>query len=543
MMLQRRRWRPVQTFALWSLLALAVAHPSLADDPQPKPTRTTGARLDFIDEKLRESWAEFSIKPSRVASDEEFLRRAYLDLLGRIPNISEANGFLRSKEAGKRAKLVEYLLVHPDYPKNFATIWKVILLGRKDQAREVDPQALTNWLRRQFNENRPWNEMAFDLIDAKGSNKENGAVNFSLAHMGDGAINLTSITTRVFLGQQIQCTQCHDHPSNDWKQADFWGINAFYKGLRSEPVQTTNAAGTVTLDHYELFDEPTDQYSSYERRDAQLRIAFPTFLDGRKISQNKDVDRREALARFITEPSNEALAKAYVNRMWGHFLGRGFVQPVDDFGAHNLPSQPELLDELARNFQSSGYDTKMLIRWIMNSEAYNLTSATTKDNDKDETLFSHMNLKPMTPEQLFDSLIVATAAHKTAGADQADRRDRWMRQFQFAFAKDEGEESSSFQGTIPQALMMMNGELMEKAVGGRSGSFLADLLDQARLQKKGSFESYVVDTLYLAALSRRPTGREREAARHFLVNYPDTIGVMEDMFWSLLNSNEFVLNR
>jgi hypothetical protein len=548
----RRQRRLPGAWSLMAMIVVAVTYPAPADEPKPVGTQagTTGVKLDYIDSMLKESWEEANIKPSKRATDEEFLRRAYLDVLGRIPNIREANAFLRAtdkekgKEGEKRAKLVEYLLNDADYPKNFATQWKVILLGRKMQDREVDPNALTSWLRRQFGENRPWNEMAREILTAKGSNKENGAVNYTLAHMADGAVNLTSITTRVFLGQQIQCTQCHDHPSNDWKQADFWGINAFYKGLKREEIRTANAAGVEVADHYELSDEPSDQYSKYERRDARLGIAFPTFLDGRKISQGKDVNRREALADFITEPSNDSLAKAYVNRMWGHFFGRGFVQPVDDFGTHNLPSHPELLDKLAQRFKESGYDSKALIRWIMNSDAYNLTSASTKENEKDETLFSHMNLKPMTPEQLFDSLIVATAAHKAGGGeDQSRRRDQWLGQFVIAFANDEGEESLNFQGTIPQALMMMNGELMEKAVGGRSGSFLADLLERGRLQSKGSIEGYVVNNIYLAALSRYPTPRELNAARAFLTNNPDTICVMEDMFWALLNSNEFVLNR
>ncbi len=556
---QRRRRRSPWVQAILALIVLTGSGLCRADDPKPaagqSPGRTTGARLDYIDAMLKESWDENNVKPSRRASDEEFLRRAYLDVLGRIPNIQEASAFLRSTDnkkkskdkdgdLEKRAKLVEYLLADPDYSKNFATQWKVILLGRKMQDRNVDATALTAWLRRQIAENRPWNQMAYDLITAKGSNKTNGAVNYSLAHMGDGAINLTSITTRVFLGQQIQCTQCHDHPSNDWKQADFWGINAFYNGLKREEVRTANAAGTEMVDHVELSDMPTEAHSKYERRDARLGIAFPTFLDGRKISQNADVARVEALGKFITEPENDSFAKAYVNRMWGHFFGRGFVQPVDDFGTHNLPSHPELLDKLAQQFKESGYDTKELIRWIMNSDAYNLTSASIKENEKDETLFTHMNLKPMTPEQLFDSLIVATAAHKVGGGeDTSKRRDQWMGQFVTTFANDEGEESLNFQGTIPQALMMMNGELMAKAVGGKSGSFLADLLERARLQAKGSVETYVVNHLYLAALSRLPTARELNTARGFLVNNPDTINVMEDMFWALLNSNEFVLNR
>ncbi len=557
---QRRPRRSPWVQALLASLVLVVPLLVRADDPKPaapaSTVRTTGARLDYIDTMLKESWASNNVKPSKRASDEEFLRRAYLDVLGRIPNIREANAFLRSNEKGKesekRAKLVEYLLADPDYSKNFATQWKVILVGRKMQDRNVDANALTAWLRRQFAENRPWNEMALELVTATGSNKENGAVNFTLAHApemnnkrnNERTVNLTSITTRVFLGQQIQCTQCHDHPSNDWKQSHFWGIDAFFKGLKREDVRKADATGAVMVEHIELSDAPSDEYASFEKRDARLGIAFPTFLDGRKISQNKDVNRREALGKLITEPSNDNFSKAYVNRMWGHFFGRGFVQPVDDFGPHNLPSHPELLDRLAQDFKSSGYDTKALIRWIMNSEAYQLTSASTKENEKDETLFTHMNLKPMTPEQLFDSLLVATAAHKAGGGeDTTRRRDAWLRQFVQTFANDEGDEGLNFQGTIPQALMMMNGDLMKEAVGGKSGSFLCDLLERAQLQAKGSVEAYVVNNLYLAALSRYPNRKELDGARHFLVNNPDTINVMEDMFWALLNSNEFVLNR
>src|SRR5262249_31014197 len=147
-------------------------------------------------------------------------------------------------------------------------------------------------------------------------------------------------------------------------------------------------------------------------------------------------------------------ARAFVNRMWAHFLGKGFVNPVDDFGPHNPPPNPELLDELRRNFQATNFDIKELVPEIMLSQASNLSSATTKDNEKDETLFSHVGLKPMTPEQLFDSLIVATSAHKAGGGDTAKRRDEWMKQFVTTFANDEGEEATTFQGTIPQALMM-----------------------------------------------------------------------------------------
>jgi hypothetical protein len=506
---------------------------------------TGGARAEFIDGMFKKAMDEAGIKPSPICTDEEYLRRAYLDVLGRIPNIEEALAFLQSKEKGKQAKLVEYLLKHPDFAKNFANQWTILLMGGRGgrrQDREVDRDALSTWLRQQVNADRPWNEIAYDLIAAKGSNKDNGAANFTIAHLDNGAVPLTSITSRVFLGLQIQCTQCHDHPSNDWKQADFWGLNAFFKGVKKRRVMKENSTGKQVIDHVEVDDEPTDAFASYDRRNAMVGIAFPKYLDGRKISQGTDIDRRVELARMIADPKNPELAKAFVNRMWGHFLGRGFVQPVDDFGPHNPPSHPELLDRLAQEFQASHYDIKALIRWIMNSQPYHVSSVIIKANEKDETLFSHMALKPLTPEQLFDSLLTATAAHQAGGADNSEKqRDAWLKQFIFTFANDEGEEGSTFQGTIPQALMMMNGELIAKAVGGKPGSFLADLLDRANANR--SPVDYMVNNLYLAALSRAPSRGEKAMAQKFLSSNPDTIEVLEDIFWALLNSNEFVLNR
>ena len=535
-------------------VALAASAPAGAADKAGKGSAkgkkaVAAGRLEYIDTMLQQAWDAAGVKPSAPAPDAEFLRRAYLDIAGRIPTVSEAGAFLESKDAGKRAKLVEYLLAGPDYAKNFGNTWTLLMLGRKRPEHRADRAALANWMRRQFAENRPWNEVVYDLVTATGSNKENGAVNFALAHLGnpnrpgEKAVNLTSFTTRLFLGQQIQCTQCHDHPTNDWKQKDFWGINAFFLGLSIEEVRKAGRNGAEVYDHTDLNDEPTSAYVAYERRNAYMEIAFPTYLDGRKIGQGPDVNRRQELGKFLADPGNDQLARAFVNRMWGHFLGRGFVQPVDDFGPHNPPSCPELLDRLAKDFRDGGYDVKRLVRAITASRAYHLGSVMTKSNEKDETLFSHMAIKPMTPEQLFDSLLVATQAHQAAGADVDKTRDAWMKQFVVAFANDEEGETSNFQGTIPQALMMMNGELMTKATGGRPGSFLAKLLDQANTRAFGAPETFVINRLYLSALSRRPSPHELARAREIMATCPDTIQVIEDLFWALLNSNEFILNH
>jgi hypothetical protein len=527
------------------IAVVGMGGPAWAGDPTPKGSarKATSAipQVAAIDKGIAEGWAAAAIKPARPASDDEFLRRAYLDLVGRIPTVQEARAFLGTKEHDRRGKLVEYLLNHPDFAKNFATQWSVLLIGRGNQGRMVDRAALDSWLRKQFGSDRPWNETVQELVSATGSNKENGAVNFVLAHLEFGAVPLTSKTTRLFLGQQVQCTQCHDHPSNDWKQADFWGINAFFKGVRPEQVTKANATGGEVYDHTELRDNPTDAYVSYDKRNGMVGIAFPRFLDGRKISQGTDVIRRAELGKLIADPKNEALSRAFVNRMWAHFLGRGFVNPVDDFGPHNQPSHPEVLDRLARDFRESGYDVKQLCRWIAATQAYQLSSIRTKGSEKDEGLFASMPLRPMSPEQLFDSLLTATSAHKAGSVDEGNRRrNAWLRQFIFAFANDEAEESTSFQGTIPQALMMMNGELMQEALSGKPGSFLGEVCEHASHIGR-SPDTYMVDSIYLAALSRHPTARELNQAREYLHNFPDSLQVLQDLFWALLNSNEFIL--
>jgi hypothetical protein len=237
------------------------------------------------------------------------------------------------------------------------------------------------------------------------------------------------------------------------------------------------------------------------------------------------------------------LAKSFVNRTWAHFMGRGFVNPVDDMGSHNPPSHPELLDQLSKQFQDSGYDVKQLCRWITSSRAYQLSSVKSKGSEKEENLFSQMQLKPMGPEQLFDSLLTATGAHKSSTGEERDRkRDAWMRQFIFTFANDETEESSTFQGTIPQALMMMNGEIMTEALSCKPGSFLANVVESAHKQSRPP-AAFMVDSLYIAALSRHPSSKELATAGHFLDEFPDSLQVLEDLFWALLNSNEFILNH
>jgi len=530
--------------ALVWVLAIGATDVRAADKPK---SAADAPPANFLDPLLEEVWKAEGVKPPRPASDEEFLRRAYLDIIGRIPNIQEAQAFLATKEADKRGKLVEFLLNHVDYQKNFATVWTNLLIGRGNQGREVDRMALNGWLRKQFAADRPWNDIVYDLVTATGSNRENGAVNYTLAHLESEAVPLTSLTTRLFLGQQLQCTQCHDHPQNDWKQSDFWGMNAFFRGIKAEEKRAADATGLEKYDHTELSDQPTDAFARFEKRNGMMGVAFPRFLDGEKLAPGSKLIRRVELGKRIADPDSDLLAKAMANRMWAHFMGRGFVNPVDDIGPHNTPVAPEVFDALAEKFRDSNFDVKQLIRWITTSKAYQATSlrvekqgGSAADDDGDD-LFNVMMLRPMTPEQLFDSLTTATSAHRPSASSARDdaRRDNWMRQFLFVFGNDEEDETTSFQGTIPQSLLMMNGEMIRDAISDKPGGFLAEVVAQARRSRSPA--NAMIDQIYLASLSRHPTNKERQTALRYLQTQPDSMWVVQDLFWALLNSNEFIL--
>ncbi len=537
---------PGRTAVTAGLLAMASAWALAGDGPAakaPSPGASPGSAdaANVLDPLLKAAWQEAGLKPAAVARDEEFLRRVYIDVLGRIPNVAEAREFLAAKGTDKRARLVDHLLDHVDYPKNFATEWTNLLVGRGRQERNVDRDALTSWLRKQFAANRPWNEVVYDLVTASGSNKENGAVNYTIAHLETEAVPLTSRTTRLFLGRQLQCVQCHDHPQNDWKQADFWGVNAFFRGLKVEEKRAADAAGLERVDHVELTDVPTSAFARFDRRNGMMGVAFPRFIDGRKLDKPDASVRRVELGKLIVDPDSDMLAQAMVNRTWARFLGRGFVNPVDDIGTHNPAVLEDVFTKLTEEFRTSGYDVKQLVRTITSSAAYQTSSIRPASKTRPEDdLFSVMALRPMSPEQLFDSLLTATAAHRPGSGRDDARRDAWMRQFLFTFGNDEGDEATSFQGTIPQSLMMMNGELMRDALSGKPGSFLADAIEQSGRSRR-SPAPFLVDQLYMAALSRHPSNAEATAAVRHLESYPDAMPFLQDLFWALLNSNEFIL--
>lgn len=501
--------------------------------------------VQFINESLRQGWKDNDVEPSPMADDAEWIRRVYLDIVGRIPSAEEVQDFIADKSKTKRSELIEALLEDPGYVRNFTTIWTNLCIGQRTP-RRVSRTGMQKFFREGFAKNRPWNEMVFDLVSAEGHFEKNGATNFILAQMqdNDDGVQLTAKTTRLFMGMQVQCTQCHNHPFNEWKQDQFWQFNSFFRQVRKMDHQKLDPrTGRQVDDYSEVLFRDFSGPVFFEKRSGLMQVAYPIYL-GAEVDASEGVDRRTELAKLMTSGEKPLVATAYVNRMWGHFFGYGFTRPVDDMGPHNPPSNPALLDRLSDEFVKSGYDSRQLIRWIANAEAYSLTSRGIKKNERDnpaagETpLFSHIYVKPMRAEQLYDSLIVATNAHKTgrAGWEQSEeQRQEWLQQFVQAFGTDDNEESSGFDGTIPQALMMMNGPLTRDAVALKPGSHLAEVL-----AGKGN-ERQKLNILYLSVLSRMPTAAEWARFQKYASSSGgNLIPVYQDMFWALLNSNEFI---
>jgi hypothetical protein len=503
---------------------------------------------EFIDQQIRQGWTDNEIEASPMASDEEWVRRVYLDLVGRIPTLTEARQFLADKNPRKRAMLVDVLLENEDYVRNFTTIWANNSIGRGAPQR-VSRSGMEKFYREAFAKNRPWNEIVVDILTASGHYEENGAVNYILAQMQmpDDAVQLTAMTTRLFLGLQVQCTQCHNHPFNKWQQDQFWEFNSFFRQVdKRDHRKLDPKTGRQVDDYSEVVWKEFTGPVYYEKRSGMMQVAFPRF-QGREVDPGVGVDRRAELAKLITEPAGDEpaqLAQAMVNRTWSHFFGYGFTRPVDDMGPHNPPSHPELLKRLSQEFVAANYDVKQLIRWIVSTEAYQLSSQYGEKNRIDDPaagempLFSHMYLKSMQAEQLYDSLIVASNAHQSGNGSwsaQEEQRRRWMQQFVVAFDNDENDESTTFNGTIPQALMMMNSELIDKACSVERGSFLFE-----QMSSPGA-ETQKINDLYLAALTRKPTRAEMTKMQKALARYGAAkLNGYQDMFWALLNSNEFI---
>ncbi len=490
-----------------------------------------------LDRHLNAIFKEKNLKPSPKTQDEAFLRRLYLDLTGKIPATEEIVDFKNSGR-NKRGKKINQLLNSDAYLNYWSGIWTDWLIGQAQNNQPDIQDGLQFWVKQQLKKNTPYDEFVSELITATGDTRQNGA-SYYIQRYNASPVDLTAHISRLFLGLPMQCVQCHDHKTEAWYQEDYYNMAAFLTNVKSKGIYQNDMNGNRQIVAYNIVDEQNGSI----RIPGESRNSQPILLDGTKYG-GPPKKKREVLAKWIINSENPYFSQAIVNRIWTQLMGRGFVEPLDGFGEEYPPSHPKLLDWLAEDFEIHGYDINYLIKTILNTNAYQRSSETNKSNKDDEHFYSHAYIKPLTAKQFFNSMLQATGFER-----QQKRRDRgrlesmkrdYLRRFLYLLDNGEMEEIEAFNGTVPQALMMINGPLVnDSADHDERGSYLSYIL------KKNRITADRVRNIYLTVLSRQPTSKEIRYFDQYIQKslYRDKDLAYEDLYWSLLNSAEFSLNH
>jgi hypothetical protein len=531
-----------QLLSLWLCWGLVVASAE-GDEPTRKQTDPGGVARR-IDDALTRGRDPSQALPA-LADDATFFRRASLDLTGQLPAPDELRRFLSDTDPHKRGKLVDRLLAGEAHAVNWGRYWRDVLTYHTPASGNyLRWQLFDRWLVDQVRQNRPWSGIVTSLVTATGINDETAAVNFLTSHFGN-PVEIAATTSRVFLGVQLQCAQCHDAKSEPWKREQFHELVAFFG--RARIIQHKDVDGTGRGTPYAIEGRAEGQYQMTDRKDPQKLIAMaPRFLTGEKVSADApDLERRTALAQYLTSPKNPWFAKAYVNRMWTALMGWGFYPSVADLGSDITPRYPEVLALLEREFTASGHDMRGLFKIIVSTEAYQRRLQPRPDADSMNPAAAVCPSR-LRPEQVFEALVKALGfdehdksipARAPSDAPAVKRHDGLRHMIYQAFKVDPSLAPDEVQGTIPQALMMMNSVLVNTYIAATGPTFLAEAL-----ARKMSDEA-IVTALYERTLSRQPRSQELDACRRYLRTASNRQEALEDVFWTLINSTEFLTRR
>jgi hypothetical protein len=477
-----------------------------------------------------------------LADDATFLRRVSLDLTGKLPTPDTVNTFLADTDPKKRVKQIDRLLASNDHAVNWGRYWRDVLTYHTPASGNyLRWQLFDAWLVEQVRNNRPWNELVTALVTATGINDECAPVNFLTSHFGN-QIEIASTTSHVFLGVQLQCAQCHDAKTEPWKREQFHQFVAFFGRAKLVQHKDVNGRGTP----YAIEGRADGQYQMSDKKDPTHLIAMaPQFLTGESISADApDAERRAALARILTSPKNPWFARAYVNRMWTAFMGWGFYPSVNDLGSGQTPDFPEVLDLITKEWVATGYDMRWLFRTLALTQTYQ--RALQPRSSPGSVPAAAVCPSRLRPEQIFEALV------RTLGFDETDKsipapapssapavaRHTGLRHMVYqAFRVDPSMPMDEVHGTIPQALLMMNSALVNVSVRAQGKTYLAKALAD------GKSNDDILQGLYERTLARKPRPEEIDVCRCYLKRVGDRREALEDIFWSLVNSTEFLTKR
>ncbi len=488
---------------------------------------------NFVDTRVYEKLHQLQIVPSETCSDEEFVRRAYLDADGRLPRPEETLAFLGSHDSTKRARLVDELVDSADCAEFWTLKWCDVLRANSKKLEPAGVRKFRRWVYESVLADKPLDQMARELLTSQGSVFENPAANYWRASRDPQ--DATETTAQLFLGIRIQCAKCHNHPFERWSQDNYYGIAAAFARVGRRPGGNSKEEEVVFRENAGEVQQP--------RTGQTMKVHL--LLKG-DVDVPNDQDRRAVFASWLTASDNPFFAKTCVNRIWGHLMGRGIVEPVDDFRDSNPPSIAKLLDELSRQFVANGYSSKWVMRTIMKSHIYELSARKNDFNKDDEIYFSHANTRMLTAEQLLDAICDVTDVPERynglpAGTRAVELPDPQPdNYFLKVFGQPQREMACqcerSTDSNLSQALQMINGPVVHNKLRDDAGRI-------PQMIKAGKKDEAIIDSLYLVALSRPPAAEELAASKAHIAKSADRRQALEDIGWAILNCKEFLFQH
>ncbi|MGA7315557.1 MAG: DUF1549 domain-containing protein [Silvibacterium sp.] len=508
-------------------------------------------RNNFIDDSILKHLQMLHIPPSHPASDAEFIRRAYLDAAGILPSPSEAEKFLKDPSPNKRKQLIDGLMKRPEFVDYWAYKWSDLLLVSSNRLSNGEMWSYYNWIRDSLVNDKPWDKFVVQIITATGNTQENGAANYWLVHRDP--LDASENMAQAFLGINITCAHCHNHPLAKWTQKDYYGMANLFARVRLKtfaPSGTRTAVGPLFND-VTVYSAPTGEFMD----DRFMMPLPPKPLDATALASDVPGDTRQYFAKWLTSPENPFFARNIVNRVWRNFMGRGLVEPVDDLRDTNPATNDELLNALVKDFVAHNFNMNYLIRTIMQSATYQTSSEPLKENADDDKYGSHYVIRRLPAEVLLDAYSQVTQVPEKFDGYPVGMRGMQLPDtavksyFLTAFGRPVRQQTRESERTsvptITQALHIINGDTLNNKLRAPGSS--VDML-----LKLGFSDEQIVDYLYLASLSRHPTDRERSALVGALasaeqqkipgVDDPRRAALV-DMSWSLLTSEEFMFNH
>jgi hypothetical protein len=559
-------------------------------------------RLTVVDGPVFDKLAELRIPPAPGCSDEEFLRRAYLDTIGTLPTPDEVVAFLDDPSPDKRAKLPEALFARPEFVDYWAQILGDLLQNRKERDHDVrgtkGVRDFHQWLREQVSANRPWNELARDVLTATGDTAKSPQIGYFVVTVGESReapkTDLVAAVAQSFLGTRILCCKCHNHPDEKYTQDDYYHFAAFFSSVcldRQKPEKAPSGLSVMSPREQEerkrlsdlekqvkpleisLKEKSEDEQKKIQKqiddkhremescrkradeaRKAPVKVSQPRTgvalapqpLDRSATEIPPGEDPRKVLADWMTAPTNEYFSGSMVNRLWKHFLGVGLVDPVDDLRSSNPPTNAALWKVLNQEFVKSGFNLRHVMTLILTSRVYQLGASTQPENENDRRFYSHYYTKRMSAEVLLDAISQVTGipdafAGYPVGLRATQLPDPGVEShFLKLFGQSDRVTACACERngevTLPQLLHLQNGASVVEKIKNPEGRL-------ARLLQAEPDNGKMVDALFLSALGRRPREVERKTVERMLADGTDRVDVARDLFWALLNSKEFVFNH